>query len=94
MGRGNEIDIVAAQLVLKVEHPFRQSVAVHFLRLLLFPVLAYLVVLTINAAHIAVAEENRPRPPGPGNSRLLTVMGADRRDYGETSGMAIGRFVL
>ena len=94
MGRGNEVYIVAAQSILKVEHPFRQGVAVHFLRFLFFPVLAYLVVLTINASHIAVAEEDRPRPSGPGNSRLLTVMGADRRDYGEMPGMAIGRFFL
>ena len=84
MGWRNEINIVAAQSILKVEYPFRQGVAVHFFRFLLFPVLTYLVVLTINASHIAVAEEDRPRPPGPGNSRLLAVMGADRRDYGET----------
>ena len=60
MGWRNEIDIVAAQFILKVEHPFRQGVAVYFLGLLLFPVLTYLVVLTINASHITIAKENRP----------------------------------
>ena len=84
MRRRNEIDIVAAQFILKVEHLFSQGVAVYFIGFLLSPVLAYLVVLTIDASHIAIAKENRPRPPGPGNSWLLTVMGADRRDYGET----------
>jgi hypothetical protein len=82
MGWRNEVDIVAAQSVLKVEHLFSQGAAVHLIGFLLFPVLAYLVVLTINASHIAIAQENRPRPSGPGNSRLLTVMSADRRDYG------------
>ena len=60
MGWRNEIDIVAAQFILKVEHPFSQGVAVYFLGLLLFPVLTYLVVLTINASHITIAQEDRP----------------------------------
>ena len=60
MGWRNEIDIVAAQFILKVKHPFSQGVAVHSLRFLLFPVLAYLVVLAINASHITIAKENCP----------------------------------
>jgi len=60
MGWRNEIDIVATQFILKAEHPFSQGVAVHFLEFLFFPVLAYLVVLTINASHITIAKENRP----------------------------------
>ena len=64
MGWRNEIDIVAAQFILKVEHLFSQGVTVRFIRSLLFPVLAYLVVLTVNASHIAVAKEHCPRPSG------------------------------
>lgn len=64
MGWGNEIDIVTAQFILEAEHPFRQGAAVRFLRFLLPPVLTYLVVLTVDASHITVAEENRPRPSG------------------------------
>ena len=84
MGWRNEVDIMAAQFILKVEHLFSQGMAVHLIGFLLFPVLAYLVVLTINASHIAIAKENRPRTSGPRNSWLLTLMSADRRDYGET----------
>jgi len=84
MGWRNEIDIVAAQFILKVEYPLSHGVAVHFPGFLFFPVLAYLVVLTVNASHVAIAEENRPRPSGPRNSWLLAMMSTDRRDYGET----------
>ena len=62
MGWRNEIDVVAAQSILEVEHPFRQGAAVHFLGFLLSPVLTYLIVLAIDASHITVAKENRPRP--------------------------------
>jgi len=61
---------------------------------LLLPILAYLVVLAINAPHIAVAKEHGPRPPGSGNSRLLAVMGADCGDYGQMSRMTIAQFIL
>jgi hypothetical protein len=60
MGRRNEIDVVAACSVLEIEHLLGQGAAVHFIGLLLSPVLAYLVVLAVNASHIAVAEEHRP----------------------------------
>jgi hypothetical protein len=60
MGRGNEIDIVAACFILEVEHPFRQGAAVYFLGFLPPPVLTYLVVLAVNASHITIAKENRP----------------------------------
>lgn|GEM_PF-4106842 len=62
MRRRNEIDVVAAQLILKIKHPFRQSTAIDLFGFLLFPVLAYLVVLTIDSSHITVSEEDRSRP--------------------------------
>ena len=56
----DEVNIVAAELILKVEHVFRQGMAVHLLGFLFLPALAYLVVLAIDTSHIAVAEEYRP----------------------------------
>ena len=60
-GRPNAVP----KFVLKVEHFLRQSVNIHLVMLLRRVVLAYLVILAINAAHIAVTKENRPRTPIP-----------------------------
>ena len=56
----NEVDIVAAQLILKIEHAFSHGMAIHLLGFLSLPALTYLVVLAIDTPHIAVAEEYRP----------------------------------
>jgi len=61
---------------------------IHLLRLLLFPVLAYLIILTIDTPHIAIAEEYCPRPPTSRKNWLLTVVSTDRRNYGQISRMA------
>ena len=53
---------MAPEFVLEIEHPFRQDTAVYLVAPLSPVVLAYLVVLTVNAAHVAVAEEDCPRP--------------------------------
>ncbi len=58
-----------------------QGLRVDFFGPLAFPVLAYLVVLTVYAPQITVAEEDRPRPPGSGDDRFLSVVRANRRDY-------------
>jgi hypothetical protein len=54
---------MATQSVLKVKHALSQSLKINFIMLLLFRVLAYLMVLTVDASHITVAEENRPGTP-------------------------------
>jgi hypothetical protein len=94
MGWRNQIDIVATQFILEVQHPVRQGEAVNFISFLVPPVLTYLIILTIDTSHIAVAEEDGPRPPGPGKGRLLAVMSARRRNYGQTPGMTIAQFIL
>jgi hypothetical protein len=63
MGWRNQIDIVATQFILEVQHPVRQGEAVNFISFLVPPVLTYLIILTIDTSHIAVAEED-----GPGSS--------------------------
>jgi len=45
-------------------------------------------ILTVNTPHIAVPEEYRAGASTPGDSRLLPVVGTNRRDYGQVSGMA------
>ena len=85
---------MAVELVLEIEHGFGQPVGIDRLRTLRPPVLAYLVVLAINAAHIAVAEEDGPRPPAAGNNRFFTVVGAYRGDDGQTTGMTKAGLVI
>jgi len=74
----NKVDVVAPEFILKIEQALRQNMSVNFIAPLYSIILAYLVVLAIDTAHIAVAEENCPRPPASGKRRFLATVSADR----------------
>jgi len=77
----NEIDIMAIQRILEVEHVFSKGTAICLIGFLSLPVLAYLMVLAINTAQVAVTKEYCPRPPAAGENRFLSVVVAERSDY-------------
>jgi len=68
--------------------------AIHLLRLLPFPVLTYLVILTIDTPHIAIAKEYRPRPFTSRKSWLFSMVSANCRHYREISRMAKPQFTF
>ena len=71
-----------------MQHMPGEGMAVRLIGFLPLPVLAYLVVLAVATAQIAVAEEYRPRPAATGQNRFLSMVVADRGYYGLTAGMA------
>jgi hypothetical protein len=73
---------MATQFILKIEHLFSKFREIHLLGLLLLPVLAYLVVLAIDAPHVAVAEEHCARSLGSRYSGFLTMVSTDGGYYG------------
>jgi hypothetical protein len=85
---------MASHLVLKIEHLFGQFREGHLFGLLLPPILAYLVVLAIDASHVAVAEEDRPRALAARDGGLLTMVSTNSRDYGQIAGMAKSALVI
>lgn len=76
MGRRNQIDVVTAEVILKIKHPSGKGFEVNFVPLLVGGVLAYLVVLAIDASHVAVAEEDCPGATRARQDRFLAVVGA------------------
>ena len=87
MGRGDEINVMAIQFVLEINHLFSQGVNLYFVVSLCFRILAYLEILAENATQVTVAEENGPGTPGAGKDGFLSVMGDCRRDSGKIGGI-------
>ncbi len=94
MRRRNQVDIMASELVLQVEHMLRQLITCNFIRFLLLPFLTDLVVLTKQAAQVAVGKEYRSGAFIAGKSRFLSVVIAVRGDDGQGSRMAEPGFTL
>ena len=57
-------------------------------------ILTDLKILAIDAAHVAVAEEDSAGPAAAGERRFFTVMGTDRRNDRQIAGTAKTFFVL
>lgn len=87
MGRGNEINVVRLSL-LHLQHNFNQSpvpyIRVPFIRI----PLADLIVLAKHTAQTAVRKKDRPRPSGPGDDRLFSMMKAISGDFNIRAGPA------
>jgi hypothetical protein len=66
----------------------------HFVFLLRFPGLGYLVILTVHTAEIAVSKKNIPGAVGTAQARLLAEMRGVRRDDREPPRIACGDLVL
>jgi hypothetical protein len=75
MGRGDEIDVMALQFVLEIDHLCSQRVNLYFVLFLCFRILTYLVILTEHASKVAVAEKNGTGAMGARKYRFLSVMG-------------------
>lgn len=58
------------------------------------PVLANLVVLAINTAHITVAKKDCTRPFSAGDWRFLTMMSTDRCHNGQSAGATKPQFTF
>jgi hypothetical protein len=67
---------------------------VNLFALLCLVVLAYLVILAVSTAQIAVAEEDGSRAFIPGYSRFFSMMGTNRRDYRQIAGMTETLFIF
>jgi len=52
---------VATQVILQTNHFFSQSIKIYLIQLLFLPILAYLMVLAIEALEITIAEKYRSR---------------------------------
>ena len=70
-----QVDIMTSQVILKIEHLLGQPVIVSFIELLGIRVLADLEVLTVDAAHVAVAQKDGAGPPHTGKGRFFPMMG-------------------
>jgi hypothetical protein len=66
-----------------------EGMAVRLVGLLNLMILAYLMVLAIATAQVAVAEEDCPRPASAGEHRLLSVVVTDRGNYRQIAGVAV-----
>jgi hypothetical protein len=82
------------KLILKIKQALRQNMSLNLVAFLGFIVLAYLVILAVDTAHIAIAEEHCPRPATAGKHRLLSMMSTDRRDNWPATGMTEASLVL
>jgi hypothetical protein len=80
---------MASELVLQIEHMLCQLITGDFIRFLLLPFLADLVILAKKAAQIAVGKEYRSRAPVAGKSRFLSVMVAVRGNDRQRSRMTV-----
>jgi hypothetical protein len=80
--------------ILQIEHHLRQTFVRDFVSLLFLPRLRDLVVLAVDAAKIAVPEEDVSRAACSGKTRLFTEVRSIGRDDRETSGIARGDLVL
>jgi hypothetical protein len=67
----------------------RQLITGNFIRFLLLPVLADLVILAKQAAQVAIGKKYRSGAFIAGKSRFLSVMVAVRGNYGKSSRMAV-----
>src|SRR5215813_9601091 len=93
MCRRNKVDIVTAAC-LQLEHHAGEPLVRYFILYLFFVGLRNLIVLTINTAQIAVAEENVSRPTTPRERWLFAEMRRVRRDDRQSSGVAPREFIL
>ena len=84
----NQIYVVAFEPVLQGKHMSCKSLYVHLVQALFLVILAYLVILAINAAQVAIAKKNGARTPPPREGWLLPVMGTERSYYRQSAGMA------
>jgi pyridoxal biosynthesis lyase PdxS len=78
---------------LKIYHLFSQGVKIHLLGSLVLWILADMIVLTVDASHVAIAKEDGSSSSGARNSWLLAVMVANCRDNGQVSRMAKPKFI-
>jgi len=67
---------------------FSQRVEIHLFGSLVFRVLADVIVLTVDASHVAIAKEDSSGSLDTRNSWLFAMMVANCRDYGQVSRMA------
>jgi hypothetical protein len=84
--------VTAARL--QFQHHLRETLVRHLVAKLLFMRLRNLVVLTIDAAKVAVAEEDVARASGPDERRFLAEVGRVRRDDREAAGVTCGDLVV
>ena len=93
MRRRNEVDVVTTAC-LQLQHHLRQTLVSHFVFELLFVRLRDLVVLTVNTAKIAIAEENVAGAFGANERRFLAEVCCVRRNDRKATGVTGGDVVI
>lgn len=91
---GNEVNVMTAQLILEVYHVRSELFDADFFIFLIARILAYLIVLTVEAAHVAVTEEDCTGTSGARNWRLFTVMLADRKYHWQVARAAESLLII
>src|SRR4029078_13471929 len=91
--RRNEVDVVTTAR-LQLKHHLRQTFVRYFIAQLFFMCLRDLIILTVDTAQIAVAEENITGAARAYQRRLLAKVSGIRRDDRQPSGITGGDFIL